>query len=265
MPSATPALKTGEIDLHIRRWVESASRWMSPDDFTFRRWSAEVDKAMQVDAYGASLLKANLAGAVGDRAGVLRWTENARRLAGGQSGHADATALSNLANLGFFSEAAGYAASALQPQGGALSGILHMGVLLGVFNALQQAYDAARAAGLDVASSPTFMNARDLSAQAAATLNDAGLSEEQLRSVLDTAGEVLREQRRFWLYDKPLLRLVRDPSPVLLYQLWVDASAQETVELNRQVIYRLVERDLDVPGLLFSFIPGSVRAGATAA
>ena len=80
-------------------------------------------------------------------------------------------------------------------------------------------------------------------------------SDASVRRMIDVAGEVLREHRLFWLDEEPLIRTYSDDEGAgLLYQLYVGVSAEEAARMTDEVIVRLIEREIEVPGLSIAFI-----------
>jgi len=83
-----------------------------------------------------------------------------------------------------------------------------------------------------------------------------GVSDQDVTAMLDVAGEVLRERRLFWLRDRPLVRVVDAGSASsILYQYVIGASPATVVDLTEEVALRLMAREIDKPGLMFSFLP----------
>lgn len=77
------------------------------------------------------------------------------------------------------------------------------------------------------------------------------VSEADLQAILDVAGEVLREHSLFWLGSDPHLGASDD---ALLYQFCIAVDPQTASALTDEVLDRVISRDLDRPGLLFSFL-----------
>ena len=83
------------------------------------------------------------------------------------------------------------------------------------------------------------------------TLEQLNISPDVLQRVLALAGQVLRKHQMFFVGEAPFVHAVDD---CFLYELEVDVAPAAATRMTDEVIAMMVERDLDVPGLAFSFI-----------
>ncbi len=245
MVSAKRATIATAVGRSIDGWVRSATRYVDGDAFQLRALDHDLDKLFKADAYAASLLRGTLHQLLGDADNALYWVHNARRLRGDPASElrSDGVEAMILSNLGYFSRASSLLAKEGKDADRCHPVLLY---LCGAWNELARLPVTVDLSHDEVAMMQTVRRRSSLCQQ-------IGVSQAQIQAVLDVAGEVLRERRMFFLGDRPL---VRDCDDAVLYQLHVPAHAVEAAAMTASVIERLVQRDLDVAGFAFSFLPG---------
>ena len=96
--------------------------------------------------------------------------------------------------------------------------------------------------------------------QSIAALQKLGVSEQDVQAVLDIAGELLREKKLFWQNSLPSISIIDSEEGVgLLYQLEVCVDIPTAISMTDDVLTRMVDRNLDKPGIAFSFLPLTPR------
>ena len=251
MSRAMAATKGSELNDQISVLVTTASGYVSADNFVIRRLGAEVEKLATTSAAEASLCRAMLAMAQGDWPGTERWCANAYRLGAA----VDAMGIEFIArcNLGYFSQAASIYADLTKPRWGVISKYLTHGSICGAFCDVIAGAQACSEFKIELGDS--HLRAVEVAMKAHAVVARLGVSEQDVQAMLDVAGEVLRERRVFWLGPNPQVAVLdNEDGAGLLYQMEVAVDAQQASALSDEVVMRMVQRDLDKPGLAFSFL-----------
>lgn len=209
----------------------------------------ESEKLQAVNVVEASLVKADLCHICGDLAGVEYWLANASKT-GASPLAVNRERLNFLINLGHFSSAADLYLEICDFRNGKLTWIWDSGVHTCCFaKMIEQMHEASKFA---VELSPAF---KALAIRASAALSRLGVNEAQVHQLLDAAGVVLRERGLFWQDRYPTLLIDdSDDEPGLLYQLVVEASAEDAELLTDQVIDLILDRGLQVPGVSVAFV-----------
>jgi hypothetical protein len=241
MSAAQPATIAESLGNELKAWLLAATTYCGENDFQFKRWAREVEKLLRVDAMAGSVLKAQLFQCTGDVDQSMYWSNNLRKLGDGRKASRLDSVL--LSNCGHFSKAAELVDLLNPAERVAEFPVLF---LIGAFDELLEAHNAHLDAEI-----PEFHHAAQIAVRCRMTLQTLHISQEHLRKVLDLAGEVLRERRMFFVGQAPVIHTHEDG---LLYQLLVDVEAVDAAALTNEVIVRMVDADLDVPGLAFSFV-----------
>lgn len=242
----TPQLKTIASDLKARidAVLFGSATYLDPNGLPFRSLEREAHKLIGVDAVDGWLhlgMVHQLAGQIDE---VARCTANLRKLRPGFWLIEDLEIVA-YANVGLYSKSA--AALARQPYDDfAVAGYHDLAVLVGALEWLRKGSEGMRLAEPDGAK-----DWLELAERIRMTLHRNGISEQHLQAVLDVAGEVLRSRRLFHANTGPVVRCSGD---AVLYQIRVGVPADEAARLTLEVIDRMIDQDLDAPGLYFSFI-----------
>lgn len=98
--------------------------------------------------------------------------------------------------------------------------------------------------------------AKQFAGRGAETLTLLGVSDEQLASMLDLAGERLRTNKLYWEGSMPDIRVLspQNGGPALMFNYRVAVSPQESARLTWELTEALVTRDLDIPGIHVGFV-----------
>ncbi len=247
MPGAQRATIAGGVADTVFRIVTTADSYLDQPSFEIRQQERQLDKLAHVDAFSASLLRANLVQLYGDLEGALHWTRNARRLTPDPQDQpkVDCVESAILSNLGYFSRAAQLLSH--QPADAQLRHT-HLMLTSGAWTELTSL--AGTFLGSDF---PRAVTAIDTAERCLRCLHDQSITQAHLQAVLDLAGGVLRKHRLLFLEDLPI---IRDGGDVVLYQLLIRVQPHRAIDLTDEVIDAMIERDLALPGLTFSFLAG---------
>lgn len=232
-----------DVSSEINEWLETAHGYLSESDFLFKKVERDAEKLSAVDSFNSAVLRALLWHASGNIEEALRWTRNANSWPQHRKEVIQIEVLIH-SNLGYFSKAA-----VAFPQGdwSASGELFHsLSLMTCSFEYLGKVVSGT------VANDQELLASKKIGEESLVALKRIGVSEQQVRDVLDIAGEVLRSRKCFFAGDRPLIRTIHDG---FLYQLRVRADAATADTMTDEVIVRMVEKNMDVPGLAFSFIP----------
>lgn len=249
MPLGKP--KTIGEELLDQLWAEvlSATNFADPSSFQVRSYVRRIDALARADAVEASIARAVLDHFIGDIEGAVHWVRNAGRL---QPGLATAKIVGTFcANLSYFSRAAALAHQVDTRD--ADSPFVRSSCTAGAYSQVERL-----AAGIEIADEETLHSVHQ-ARSAIVVLTKLQIPEERVQAVLDVAGEVLRENRLFFVGSDPIIHASADDieGPSLLCQLEVNVDAERAMDMTDEVIDRLVARGLLVYGMSFSFIPSA--------
>lgn len=254
MVAPVPAPKFDEVAAELKGVIQERVRYLDlQQDFSTRAFVRQIERKIddltRVDAALAWVLKAGLPLLAGNREDAEYALDNAARL--GDQFNEPQWRIFVLLKLGYFSEAATVYQANCSVKSPVLSKVYPVGVVTASFQSMLDVMDAAKSAGIGI---PAEFH--ELARDSAAVLAELQLSERDVRAMLDVAGEVLRKHELLTRLEDPLVRSVHghgDPS--LLFQLRLKAGVEEAMALTHEVLDLLIDRDLDRPGLAFSFIP----------
>lgn len=242
MSSGRPATISNDLLDQLGVWLDAASLYLEPDSFQFKLFMRSVDKLSVANPVQGSIAKAILLHITGDREQAYYWLDNARTLGAGTLAEAYVVVSTN---LGYFSEAAEILDGEELPmtlQFGSMS------LLCGCF----QSASKRLALESDDRAGSTRQSDTDLATRCSVSLNHIGVNEAHVQAMLDIVGSVLRSHKMFFADRRPLIRPIHDG---ILYQMHVPVNATVSDQMTDEVLTRMVEQDLDAPGLAFSFIP----------
>ncbi len=247
MPGAQRATIANEVSDVILRMVTSADQYFDRPSFEIRQQERQLDKLACVDAFGASILRALLVQLYGDLEESLHWTRNARKLRSSPEDLATVDRVESVifTNLGYFSRGAKLLVAQKEHH---QIDQAHLMLTSGAWEELGSLY------GKFVPTEfPRAVTAVETARRCNMSLQSMGVTQDHLQAVLDLAGEVLRKHRLLFLEDQPI---IRDCGDAVLYQLLIRVEPRKAIELTDEVIDGMIDRELDAPGLTFSFIAG---------
>lgn len=239
------ATTQNEVIAKIDTWLGQAHSYLDHDSFEFKSFWRDAEKLANADGFAASIARALISHMAGDMTNATHWLGNARKWPS-SAVEVNNAELVIASNLGYFSIA--YEAIESQSEMSIdLPVLSNLAMLSGSFTLLAECRDGTRFAEGYFREQPD----RELARRCVMALHNTQISEASVRAVLDLAGEVLRAHRILFAGDAPLIRAVDDG---LLYQLRVKVAPAEASRLTDEVIMKMIEQDLDAPGLAFSFI-----------
>jgi len=240
---AAPRAQTIESDVSksLDNWITAATSYMDAQSFEFKSFQRSVDKLNNADAYAASLLRATVFQFAGDIENATYWINNMRALS------RDTAAPSRLeavifSNLGYFSQASKSLKTLDATDQVRSANMLYLSACYPELVALRREHSEADGGLEQVA---------DLAEECQMTLDQLKIRPDVVREMLDLAGEVLRKHRLFFIGQVPVVHALGD---CFLYELKIDVEPAAATDMTDEVIAMMVERDLDVPGLSFSFV-----------
>lgn len=251
MPQAMPATKGGEIHIALGHMVVAAMRHLDESTFVMRAFRRDLTALERVDALAAGVAWSAYMMAIGNRDEALRHARNVRAL-GNIAAGAESQFIAN-SNLGHFTDAAMDYPVVVDIRHGRVLENLAKGLICASFHAVIETADACKAANIELHDQHT--RAAEIAMSAATVLERLGVSEVEVQAMLDVAGEVIREQHLFWLGAGPAIRVQNDADgAVMLFELVLGVSPERADELTDVVLTRIIDRELDRPGIAISFL-----------
>lgn len=234
--------------------VGSSGHLHGPAPFERARFERDIAQVEKTEAAHAFLLRAVLAQLDGDIDAVETNVAAARRLHASNAEHFLADAY---ANLGFASRALAHLREVMRGGAADLSALFSSAVNSGSAETVLRAVDEADRAGQKLSSRANELI--DCARKVSAALISTGHTEDELASVIDVAGEVMRENKLLWLDKMPtILTDARgesdDTAPGVHYYFRVDVSPSEGASLSGDIGWRLVDRDLVFPAITAALI-----------
>ena len=188
-----PATIAQRIGNQINTAMIAMTTFFEPNEFRILRWSDELNQLMKANAMEAYRWQAILHHMTGNVGGMELSMQNASRL-GLQPSDFSGNLLIGYANLTMATKALPHYQSGIDVKYGNISGGLSTGLAVGLF---QRANELLEQLGLAALSAPKDVNI-DKFKLAAQVLRSQGVTDELCATVVDAAGEVLRERKLFW-------------------------------------------------------------------
>lgn len=243
MPAAQRATIESTVHDDLQRWIIAATKYMDPGSLQFKLFERSINQLGKVDATAAALHRAFLHHCTGNIEESLHWIKNLRHLAPSQRDEADRLEALVLSNLWYFSRARAVLVGAdLQTR----PSVVNMLYLVAEWTRL-----VAWSKELPEDELPELQKAAMAASAFLTTIGHMGITEEQIRGVLDLAGEVARENHLFFIGEVPHVRALGD---CMLYQLEVDTEPHVAAKMTDRVIDMMIENDLMLPGFAFAFL-----------
>jgi len=240
----------------MNRVLLSSPRYVSKDEFWFRRTLAEAEKLKSANRAEAHNVLAQLYGLAGDFDLAVQNIDAAIRLL------PDVNYLCNkaviLSNLGFFYAASEPFKAALLPKHGLFTSRWTIGICLGAFHTLFAYVEQARRLQLKDLSQVDA----DLIACVVKFMDEISLTDEQLAQAFDVVGEITREYRLFFLGDGPEAFVWND-DPQERYLSFIfkfGVPQEEVLKLDEELGHRLFDRCGDLPAELMIHIESGLPA-----
>lgn len=243
MPTQRRATIESDVARSIDQMVSEATRYLDPNSFEVRQMARTIDKLAAADPVVASVQRAMLKHLCGDVEGALYWVNNARTLSPSMAAAVSGAEIVILSNLGYFTEAAKVISTLDE-----VTRLQHAHVLLAA-----ACWDELAALGETGVGKGACESAPVIAlAQACqSSLQKVGATQDQVRAILDLAGEVLRRNGLFFLGEGPVLHYADEG---ILYELTLRAEMETVLRLTLEVMQAAVDHDRDAGGLGFSFL-----------
>lgn len=235
--------KGSELVEDLNRVLHTSSRYPSPDEFWFRRMLSEANKLKTVNEIEAYNVLAQLYGLVGDVDTARRFINTAILLGGGPLLQINKAVI--LSNLGYFSEAVEPFVQGINPRAGFFTSRWRLGLALGRVHTLQDLVSQSVAINLEHIDTVDTK----LISKMSRLLDEISMTDDQLTGLIDTVGEVLRENRLFFAGDGPEMA-VWDDDPLeqhVSFMFALPVPVSEALELDEQLGHRLFEKHGDLP------------------
>lgn len=253
MPAPQRATIESSVHDELNRWISTATTFMDEDSLRFKSFLRTINQLSRADATAAALHRAFVHHCAGDIDESLHWIKNFRHLAPGDQGNASRLEALVLSNLWYFSRAsAALVGGSLQTRASVVSILF----LVAEWDRL-----VAWSRELPEDELPELHKAASVASECLMTIEHLHITQDQIRSVLDLAGEVARENRLFFLGEVPHVRALGD---CMLYQLEVDVEPRVAAKMTDRVIDMMIEKDLSFPGFAFAFIGNRASDGSHA-
>ena len=232
-----PATIANDVFGEIRALALSAGHYFSKDAPEIRALATTIDRLQKADALPAFLSRAKLYMLCGDVDGALGQLRKADAL--GFDRFAIATRVVVLANLGLISDAQKSVAIAADPTGGYFSRYASLVVNTGAIRTFENLLCSAEKLQLEI----DQVFARKI-CDAASILAEANISDSMIGKYLDVVGEIMRENRVFYLGESPdLFVWTKDEANRFIHFTFNLPFDSKTAErLDTDLITRFVDR-----------------------
>ena len=248
MTAPVPVKITDTVHDEATAVLFSLGRYLEADDPRVLHWNDELNKAMPAGRAHAFLVMADVAHMTGDIELVERLITRAET-AGAQGPAVMSRRQGIYSNLGYASKALKQAKDLVSVRMHNISMSLPTTVCNGGFHFARELLEQARLAQLPLEHVDQIDEIRRI---AAGTLG-VPFTDEEYASVLDIAGQLLRERGLLWLDRAPRLSFDDEMGcPGVRYRL--EVTPEEAVEMDFLFIDRLIAADLDRVPMTVGFV-----------
>jgi hypothetical protein len=222
----------------INSQVASMTKFGAFTEFEKVRLNRDIQKLAGIERGAADLHWALLAHIDGDFEKASIFLDNAKRLRYNKS-EIDSYELQICANLLYATKALSLYKSSVNLANGNISKSLQRGLTCGAFQASYELIELAKSAKIGISQDYPI---QDIVA-ASYLLKSLGVSDDVCAQVLDSAGEVMRSKKLFWLNREPDLYVNIDEGFIRL-DLRIDATPEEATKMTLELIDKLIEKSL---------------------
>ena len=249
MPAPKPATIAGQLLEEISAHLLHGGHMLPEDSPQWTRLWDLCEKLQVADVVAASAHKADLFHLSGNVERALYWANNARRNGGQRAG--DSALFTAYVNLGYAEEAAKIFPTLLDIEDGLINAWLISGFGCGSFSEMVTASERLERAGGEI----TRKGVVRLATRARAALELLGVSEHQLRVMMDHAGQLMRARHLLWLNEAPDVLASRPgESQYVALNYRLDVPPVQAAEMTWELAERLAEHDLVRPNVTVGFI-----------
>lgn len=213
------------------------------DGLVVRRLMAECKKLMNVDPVNGHLAMAGVHQLTGNFDRVFYHANCVEKLQSNDPAVSGSVA-AWFANLGFFSESYRRYGDAVSPSGGLFTRYFNMGLVIGAFQTMQNAIEQARKLKIDFSGLKV-----DVAESANRILASQGLSDVETVEILSIAGEVMRENRLFYLGECPDVDAVEidGVESCVFVSYRVGATPDHAADMTAELSLRIAQRVKKIP------------------
>ena len=191
-----PATKATTLVKELNNAIRSAHTYVPQDELTFRRYAAEAQKLLKVNAVEGHHVFSVVYSLAGEAEKAIEHIDIALRLTNEPILWCNKAAI--LSNLGFFSEAQKAFKKGVSPENRLFGEQLMLGLCIGAFQTILEFETVARRMQLDVNAEQLDRVRRIVSLMDEYSIRDADVG-----AMLDVAGKILRRERLFFLGEGP--------------------------------------------------------------
>lgn len=260
MPQVLPESLTQRVADRLLELLHSATHSKSVQHFQRASLLRDIETIQKTDAQNAFLLRSILATLDGDIDEAERNVECARKLNAPGAAQQHLFALSN---LGYAARALHVARTEMRPGVPELSNMIRAVMPVGIAQTAARVIDEAQLASQALCAAGNL--AIDMARRIARSLELAGRTEDELVAILDVAGEAMRAKQLLWLDRMPHVITLTgaegdDCAPGVHYLYRVAVSPREAAAMTSDIGWKLIERELDRPGLSVAFVGSKADA-----
>ena len=246
MISDTPKTIASDLTPLINALVIKTTRYLAPDDMQLRRLIRQAEQLIGADAAQGHSALAALYQLTGDRERTLHHIDNAIQLAPSTLDHLGNKA-TNLANLGYYSEAQIFFDRAVDPEKGKMTFGWGKGCIYGAFRTMLRHLQRAREMTLELSGLDT-----EIAERAAAVLEKAGVTDADIAKVLDIFGGVVRQRRLFYAGQAPQVivfdEIGQEPFIEMVFDF--DVPPAEAHKIYLEFVDQVIEKMPAAPSVL---------------
>lgn len=251
MTSAAPLLNTSYVVDGVCDLLAQATKYYSPSDFQIRRLATEANKVLQANPAIGHLVLAFTKQLSGDGNSVRHHLENAIRFGAPRQQVAE-VAMTCFTNLGMFSDAMSSYREAGDPQSGRFTHLYYLAGSCGAFRQIARFEETAMRMHLDLSG----IDKRDLFRHANEVLEKTRTTDEEIATLLDIAGEVMRARGLFFIGPSPDICVLDDDETDCC--VFLTFAVSENPEIAAEMMFDLAELAADKmpripPGFSVSF------------
>lgn len=214
--------------------------FLDKNEFKIARLLADIRKLATVDAYAAHIAYGAVHQLCGDVEQMRDHFKNAAKI--GNVLIAEGQSTIGEINVGFASVAQELYRRSADPTGGYFTKTYHLAKCCGAFQMVRAFTERAKEMKIDLADINTDENER-----VATLLAEAGVSDADVATMLDLAGEVLREERIFPT-GEPEIEVDDDSlQPCVYYRYSLPASPADTAKMFDRLAYKIATRLDSIP------------------
>ncbi len=193
MVTAKPQTILNRINEEVDELLSSGLNYIDPSSFLYRRLIKETESLIRVDSVRGYIAKAAVVHFTGDYKQALDLVKIAERIEPNNS-DLGSVYCQILADLGYFSEAYNhYQERSLWEQGNSPVFVFSGGIMVGAIRTVKQRMIEAQTMNI-VLPGQNYQSAVNLAVE---VLDKTGTTESQITSIMDCAGEILRQNRIF--------------------------------------------------------------------